>query len=356
MKKELKDDFVFLSDDNVGEVEHFITTGCSALDYAMTNRRDGGVPVGKVVEFSGMPHTGKTLMAIHICAETQRKGGLAIYLDTEHAFNEDFARRVGLDVDGEGFWMENPQTVEGVFKFLFGLCHQIDELKKKGEFPFKFVTVIWDSVASTPCEQDVKSEDPNPSATVGLKPRIISKNMALFVSMASKKDIAFICLNQLRNRIGAMPGQDPYIEPGGNAIPYCASIRVRLSSTGKLKDKNDVIVGVKTQAVVKKTRFGPPHQKIDFPIYFTHGIDDAESIIDTLEKLKGVEVINGGPKGKLIAFKGEDKEKAIKKMEFKTQFMRDNVFKDRVLEALEKVARRDLSDPRLQDLETVDSE
>jgi recombination protein RecA len=351
MRKSLKDDFIFLSDDNTSDVDIFIPTGCSALDYAMTNRRNGGVPVGKVMEISGQPGTGKTLLAIHICKETQKLGGLPIFLDTEHAFNEDFAQRIGLNMEPGLFWLENPGTVEGVFKFLFDLCHQIDALKKKNEWPFKFVTVIWDSIASTPCEADVKAEDPNPTATVGLKPRIISKNMATFVSMASKKDVAFVCLNQLRNRINAMPGQDPYIEPGGNAIPYCASLRIRITSTGKLKDKNDVIVGVKTEATVKKTRFGPPFQKIGFPIYFTHGIDDAESIIDSLEKKSGVDVINGGPKGKLIAFKGEGKDSAIKKMDFKMQFVRDAVFRERVLDALDKVAKRDMDDPRFQELE-----
>lgn len=362
MAKSLKDDYVFLDgeDGSVDDVTTFISTGCTALDYIMTNRRDGGIPVGKIIEISGMPHSGKSLMAIHICAEAQRMGGLCIYLDPENAFSDDFAKRVGLDVDCDTFWMPKPPppTIEALFSFLFDLGHQIDELKKSKEWPYKFVVVIWDSVAATPCAADVQAENPDPGANVGLKPRIISKNLTTFLGMASKKDIALVCLNQLRNRIGAMPGQDPYVAPGGNAIPFYSSIRLRIKPTGKLKEKGDngEIIGVKTEVKVEKTRFGPPFRKSEFPIYFTHGIDDPESIIDALEKKKGINVGSGGQKGKMIWFEGEPKESAIRKVDFKKQFLTDPVFKSRVLDVFEKVMTRDMTDPRLRDLDEVTDE
>lgn len=357
MRKSLKDDYIILSDsEGVDDVSIFVPSGCTALDYIMTNRRDGGYPVGKIVEITGMPHSGKTLLAIHACAEAQKMGGFCIYLDTENAFNEDFATRVGLNINDDSFWMpEPPPTIEALFKFLFDFCHQMDELKKKNEWPYKFVVIVWDSVASTPCYADVVSENPDPAANVGLKPRIISKNLTTFLGMAAKKDILLVCLNQLRNRIGVMPGQDPYVAPGGNAIPYCASIRLRLAPVGKLKEKGDnpEIIGVNTQVKVEKTRFGPSFRKAEFPIYFTHGIDDPESILDALEKRKGIQIFNGGPRGKLVAFDGENKENAIRKIDFKRQFLTDSVFKDKVMDAFEKIMKRDLSDPRLKELDSV---
>lgn len=358
MKKNLKDDYIFLDEDgSVDDVQIYIPSGCTALDYAMTNRRNGGFPVGKIIEVSGMPHSGKSLMAIHACAEAQKMGGLCVYLDPENAFNDDFAKRVGLNIDAESFWRPEPPppTIEALFSFLFDLGNQIEAQKKDKEkpWPYKFVLVVWDSVASSSCKADLEAENPDPTANVGLKPRIISKNMTTFLGIAAKKDMSLLCLNQLRTNIRAMPGQDPYVAPGGNAIPFYASIRLRIKSVGRLKVGDDV-VGVKTEVEVKKTRFGPPFRKAIFPIYFTHGIDDPESIINSLEERKGVTIINGGPKGKLIALEGQDKDSAIKKSDFKRQYLSDQKFREKILDLFEKVMTRDLNDPRFQEL-TVDN-
>lgn len=303
-------------------------------------------------------NSGKSLLAITTCAQAQKQGGLCIYLDPENAFNEDFATRVGLDINAESFWMpEPPPTVEALFKFLFNFCKQMDEAKKEGEWHYKFVVIVWDSVASTPCAADLASENPDPGANIGLKPRILSKNLTTFIGMAAKTDILLLCLNQLRNRIGGMPGQDPYVAPGGNAIPFYSSVRIRLSPVGKLKEKDsNEVIGVNTQVVVHKTRFGPPFRKAEFPIYFTHGIDDPESIIDALEKRKGVNVASAGSKGKIIWFSDQEKENAIRKVDFKKKFLTDADFRDKVMDVFEKVMTKDLSDPRLKDLEIVQDE
>lgn len=354
MSKDLKDDFIFLDvDDDISDVEYFISTGCTALDYTIANKRDGGIPVGKITTLSGQSSSGKSLMAIHACANAQKMGGLAIYLDAEHGFNDDFARRVGLDIEGDGFWLENPTSVESVFEFVFSLCHNIDEMKKNGEFTYKFVLIVWDSVAATACKADLEAENPDPTSSIGLKPRIISKNFSLLTQKAARKDIAFLCLNQLRSRIGGMPGQDPWVEPGGNALIFYPSVRVRLSSVGKKKDRDGNIIGVETQSQVLKTRFGPPFRKAEFPIYFTHGIDDADSVLSMLEEMKGIQSLSGGQKGTLLAFNGEPRELAIRKADFKSRYMNDEVFRDKVLGALDAVMKKDMGDPRLQEIETV---
>ncbi len=350
MAKELKDDWVLLPEDD-GEVQHFVPTGCSALDYIMVNQRNGGIPVGRTTTIASPPAAGKSLLAIHICAEAQKAGALAIYLDCENTFNKDFAERVGLKFD-DNFWLpEPPPSVEKLFAFLFAFSHQIDEMKKNNEFPWKYVVIVWDSVAATPCEADIQAENPDPTSSIAFKPRVISKNLTLFSSMAAKKDIAFVCINQLRSRIGGMPGQDPWVEPGGNAFPFYASIRLRISSVGKLKNKDGDIIGSNTQIKVEKTKFGPPFQKCEFPIYWTHGIDDAESIINMLEKKGGVEVATAGAKGKIIWFKNEPKESHIRKVDFKKQFLIDNKFREKVFNEFEKVMTKDMTDPRLLDVE-----
>lgn len=351
MTKDLKDLMITLDhDDTAAEPDFWVSTGSTALDYIISNKRDGGLPAGRLTSIAGLNSTGKSLMASHICANTQKMGGLPIYLDNERAFNHDFATRIGLDTEHNFMMPEAPSTVEDVFSFLFSLGHQIDDLQKSGDWPYKFVTVIWDSVAATPCKADLTTENPDPTATVGLKPRILSKNFATLLKMFSRKNILLVCLNQLRNDIRAKPFSDPYTEPGGNALPFYSSVRLRLTSGGKLKTEDGQVLGIRTFCSVEKTRFGPPHRKCVFPIYFTHGIDDPESILTCIMERDGLQEINGGQRGKLLAFKGEPKENAIPRVEFKKKFMTEESFKNKVLDAFEKVMALDLSDPRLKEL------
>ena len=355
LKKELKN-FVLL-DDDVSDVHHFVSTGATALNYAIANQRNGGLPLGRITEISGKPASGKSLMAVHLCVEAQKEGALCVYLDNEHSLNEDFAKRIGLDTSSENFLMpEPPESVEAVFEFLFGLTHQIDELKKEGNFPWKYVLVIWDSVAATPCKADIEAENPDPTSNVGLKPRVLSKNLSTFLRMASKKDIVLVCLNQLRTNIRAMPGQDPWITPGGNAIPFYSSVRIRLSSIGKLKNSLKDVVGVKTEAKIEKTRFGPPFRKVVFPIYFTHGIDDPESILQSLVDRKAISSASAGRNGTILWFADQKKEDAIKKIDFKKLYMTDETFKNKVLDVFETAMSVDLIDPRMEELETSDED
>lgn len=354
MTSDLKDSFVILNDDSdsISDVKHFVSTGCTALDYIISNRRDGGAAIGKITSISGLPASGKSLMAVHLCANAQKQGGLAIFMDTENAFNEDYAKRVGLNFEDDSFWYVNPPPpdVESVFQFLFRLSSNIESLKKKGEWDYKFVLVIWDSLAATPCKADLEAENPDPASTVGLKPRVISKNLTTFLGSATKKEIGLVVLNQLRTNIKAQAFSDPWVEPGGNAVPFLASVRVRLASVGKLKTStpDKEIVGIETQATVIKTRFGPPFRKVTFPIYFTHGIDDPEAILGCLEKSNAMGVSKAGPKQLWFL---DDKETKYSRIEFKKNFVEDPVFRSRVLDVFETAMTKDLGDPKFKELE-----
>ncbi len=338
-----------MEDGSPSDVKTFISTGSTLLDYIVSNQRDGGIPVGKVVEISGLEGTGKSLLATQICANTQKMGGLPIYIDTESAFNSDFAKRLGLDVKNN-FVYSCPETVEDVFKTIFTVLHALDEKEKQGTTNTPFVCIVWDSVAATPTGADVAEENPDPTSTVGLKPRILSKNISTLLGATGRQNVALVFLNQLRTNIRAQPFQDPYVTPGGKAIPFAASIRVRLANKGKVK-ADDTIVGIQCEAKCVKTRFGPPYQACEFPIYFTHGVDDTEAIMNKLVKHLFVEKVSRGRKGNAFKLKGDDKE--YTDIEFKREFKTNPAMKKKVLDYLEKVMIKQMIDPDSVHIEVV---
>ena len=338
-----------MEDGSPSDVKIFIPTGSTLLDYLISNRRNGGIPVGKIAEISGLEGTGKTLLAMHICANTQKMGGLPIYIDTENAFQSDFAIRVGL-VPDKDFLYAAPGSVEDVFKYIFTVLKRLDD--NKGDTGYKFVTIIWDSVAATPCAADLKEENPDPTATVGLKPRILSKNIYTLLQSAGRANVAQVFLNQLRTNIRAQPFSDPYISPGGKAIPFASSVRVRLTSKGKVKS-GDQIIGINTRAKCVKTRFGPPHRDCVFPIYFTHGVDDLESIIDLLIDQKKITKKTAGRLGNRFYFKGEKKEDGLSKIDFKKRIRGNPETMNKVLDLLEEAMTTSLINPEEVSIEIV---
>jgi recombination protein RecA len=352
INKDLEDEVAVLVDDgSPSDVKVFIPTGSTLLDYVISNQIDGGIPVGKVAEIAGLEGTGKTLLAMQICANAQKMGGLPVYIDTEHAFNTDFAQRVGLDTKNNFIYV-NPGTVEDVFKTIFTIIHRLDEQEKKVKEKIPFVVIVWDSVAATPTKQDVEGENPDPAATIGLKPRILSKNIYTLLGMTGRKRVAQVFLNQLRTNIKAQPFQDPYITPGGKAIPFAASVRLRISTKGKIK-VDDSIVGIEAQVKCVKTRFGPPYRSCEFPIYFTHGVDDTESIVDMLVEKDVIIGKSAGAKGKVFYLKGDSADTAVSKVELKRKYKNDPAFKKLINHELSKVMVKDMVNPDTAELEIV---
>lgn len=357
INKEMKDEIAFLIEDgSPSDVEIFISTGSSVLDYIISNQKNGGIPVGKITEISGLEGTGKTLLAMQICANTQKMGGIPIFIDTEHAFNSDFARRVGLDTS-KNFMYITPSCVEDVFSVIFNIIHRLDKQEKEKGEKVPFVTLVWDSVAATPPKADIDDENPDPTATVGLKPRILSKNIYSLLRMTGRKKIAQVFLNQLRTNIRAQPFQDPYVTPGGKAIPFASSIRIRLMNAGKVKAK-DSIVGIQAKAKCVKTRFGPPYRVAEFPIYFTHGVDDLEGTIDILVKNDKILKKKGGEAGRSMGyyFKGDSEDLRCSKVDLKQKILQDPTLQKKVETLLEEVLTVPMVDPMKAELEIVDPE
>lgn len=323
--------------DNPTDVKEFISTGSTLLDYIISNRRDGGVPVGKLTEISGEESSGKSLICAHIIKNTQAKGGLAIYMDTENAANPAFMKQIGVDLSKLVYLQ--PSTTEEVFETIETCitAARSKDLKKP-------VTIIWDSVAATPPRAEIEG-DYNPSSQIGLMARALAKGMRKLTQTVGKDKITLVFTNQLKFKPGVMYG-DPMTTPGGKAIPYHASIRIKLAQSTKNKDSDGSVVSIKTNATCKKTRFGPPLRQTSFEIFFDRGVEDVDSWRTMLHEVKEIEKRNGFMYMKNVPTTVyEDDEKGrveivdeckFREREWSDRIKGDPAFKNHVLSLIEK--------------------
>lgn len=276
IKKELGNQRIFTATD-------FLSTGSTLLDYAIANRKNGGVPVGRVTEIHGMEATGKSLLAYHVMNSTQQKDGLAIYIDIERAADETFMRRMGVDVNKNFIYPDPmPITIEQVFSYIEKVIKVVKKRYPKKE---KIVTVVWDSIAATKSQASVEVEYGAGSITP--EARAMSSCLKKAVDVLDDGFITLVCVNQLRKKIGVSFGDDE-VTPHGKAIPFYASARVKLKNVGKIKENSNPksrIIGVKSRATVVKNKVGPPHRVVDFPIFFDWGVGDEFSWLEYLKDL-----------------------------------------------------------------------
>lgn len=265
--------------------KEFLSTGSTLLDYAIANRRDGGIPVGRITEISGMEATGKSLLAFHILAETQRRGGIGIYIDIERAADEEFMRRMGVDKDKLIYPQPVPKSIEDVFQYIENVVKVVRTRWPNKE---KIVTIVWDSVAATQAKSTVELDFGAGSITP--EARAMSSCFKKAIDMLELGYVTLVCINQLREKIGVMFG-DNKTTPHGKALPFYASTRLRLTSAGKVKNgnkKSDRTIGVNCKAQVVKNKVGPAHRSAEFPIMFDWGVDDAASWMDHLKECGSV--------------------------------------------------------------------
>jgi recombination protein RecA len=254
----------------------FISTGATMLDIAVSNRPYGGIAVGRITELTGLEGSGKSLVGAQLIANTQKRGGVAVLIDTETAVNPEFFKAVGINMNKLVY--VHISTVEDIFDAITNIIEKV----RTGKDKEKLVTIIVDSVAAASTKKEMEADFGKDGYATD-KAIIISKAMRKITGLLGRERIALVFTNQLRQKMNAPAFSDPWTTSGGKAIAFHASTRIRLSLIGKINDSNKNVVGVKVKAVVVKNRLGPPHRTAEFDIYFDRGIDDYGSWLDVLK-------------------------------------------------------------------------
>jgi recombination protein RecA len=294
------------------DVKRWISFGCTQLDYIVSNKRNGGVPEGRIIEISGQPSIGKSHLAYQLARTTQQMGGLVVLIDSECATPLDKLKYMGIDVS-KRFVYADVHATEDVFTIAESTIMKVKSVSK--DIP---VLIIWDSVAATSPKQELMGE--YDKDTMGLQARTISKAMRKITGIIGQNNVTFLILNQLRMKLNVMPHADPWTTPGGNAIPFHASVRLRLTGGSKIEDKNGNIIGVNVNATCIKNKVAPPFRKAHFEIHFGKGIVENEQLFDMLREFgdKNGPIAVGKNLDKVISVEGAGAWKSLKMTDVET--------------------------------------
>ncbi len=307
-------------DESPTHVKAWVSTGIRQLDYIVANRKGGGLPCGRIVEIFGPPSIGKSHIALQIARNTQAMGGVVVYIDTENGTSVENLGLLGIDVSKRFVFIETACTEE-VFAVAESTIAKARGLNKKVP-----ITIVWDSVAaSSPKAELVGDYDKD---SIGLQARAISKGMRKITQVIGNTNTLFIALNQTRTKIGVMYG-DPTTTPGGMALPFHSSVRIKLGAGSPIKNKDGDVVGINVSAKSIKNKVAPPFRTCQFEIHFGVGVKEHEQVTDLLRSSEDVTVdgktysIEGSGAWKTLAVSDEKTGEVLVEKKFTKSGMED---------------------------------